>query len=115
MKQKKKKSQYVVSGLIDFLEEVGEDSLLPDIVDTLKAQAGDKKISKAKVISAIGLTTQQKEALRDALFNLFKLNLPIVNIVDKKIIGGFTVYVGDWQLDASILQELRRIKNKLLS
>lgn len=115
MKQKKKRSQYVVSGLIDFLEEIGEDNLLPDIADSLKSKTNDKEIKEAKVVSARILTDQQKKALAKIILNLFQVDLPIVNTIDKKLIGGFTVNVEDWYLDASLRQEIKKLKDRLLS
>lgn len=116
MKKKQGKSNLVVSGLLDYLSETGQVKLLPEVAEELHSLLEEsKKADQITVTSFLPLTQIQQSELKNILEELIKIDLPIKNQIDKKLLGGFTVKVGDWFLDSSLLYYLNNIKRLLLS
>lgn len=116
MKKITSKSEAVLTGILDYLKETGDQALLPEVTKSL-----EKEILKLKetdeiiVTSAVKLTQQQIKNLQTTLKKILHVKLPVVNRIDKNLIGGFTVKINDWYLDASINRELLLLKRSLLS
>lgn len=116
MKKISSKSKAVFAGIMDYFKETGEKSLLAEVTTSL-----EKEILKSKgtdeviVTSVVKLTQQQISNLREVLEKKLHVKLPLVNKIDKNLIGGFTVKINDWYLDASISHELLLLKRSLLS
>ena len=73
-----------------------------------------KGIQTAIVTSAVGLD----DKLRSEVYNIIKTSLnseiELIEKVDKDLIGGFILRVGDKQYDASIARDLRLMKQELI-
>lgn len=78
---------------------------------TKREQASDKK--HALVLSAVLLTPEQKERLRGVLKKIFHQDVEIENRIDKSVLAGFLVRIGDWFLNATVKNELSRLKQSL--
>ncbi len=114
MKKTNFKTKNVVAGLVDYLSEKGDVKLLPEVAQRLdKIIHRLNKSDEIEVTSAVSLKPDQLDFLKERLTNILKINLPIKNHVDKKLLGGFTVRVSDWFLDASLSSELAILKRKL--
>lgn len=112
----RKKPNLVVSGLLDFLEETGQTRLLPEVTQELERLLTEgEKVAEIRVTTVVPLTEAQKESLNRLLSNFLKVDLPLVNKIDKNLLGGLTIKLGDWFLDASLVQELKYLKKTLLS
>ena len=61
------------------------------------------------VTSAVALSVEQLGKVRKIIPVEIASTLPIVNKINKKILAGFTVEVGDWSLDASLNCELKEL------
>lgn len=73
------------------------------------------KVTKIEITSFIPLSEQQLTKLIKLLPSPFlSLNLPVDQKVNKRILGGFKVRIGDWFLDASLASDLLNIKKHLL-
>lgn len=91
----------------------GRESYLEDIakafIDLYKVKKG---IRIAYVTTAIPLDT----AMRDSIMQIVKQakgnQVELVEKVDKDLIGGFVLRVGDEQIDTSVSKELRNLKNE---
>lgn len=116
MKKITSKSEAVLSGILDYLAETGEQALLPEVTKSL-----EKEIHKLKgadeivVTSVVKLTAQQIKNLQTVLKRILHVKLPVINRIDENLIGGFTVKINDWYLDASINHELLLLKRSLLA
>jgi len=116
MKKITSKSKAILSGILDYFAETGEQALLPEVTKSL-----EKEILKSKgadeiiVTSAVKLTREQMKNLQAALQKILHIKLPIKNRIDENLIGGFTVKIRDWYLDASINHDLLLLKRSLLS
>lgn len=75
----------------------------------------EKGIQTAVITSAIGLD----EKLRKEVYNVIKASanseIELVEKVNKDLIGGFVLRMGDKQFDASIASELRRLAKEFSS
>lgn len=100
---------------MDYLSETGEVNLLGEVrkeLDTLVKSS--EVIDDIRVTSALPLQEKEKEKIKKMIFMRFQFDLPVVNKIDQKLIGGLIVEVGDWVFDASIAHQLANIKKSLL-
>jgi F-type H+-transporting ATPase subunit delta len=68
--------------------------------------AARRQRSLARVTSAIPLTDEQQESLREGLRREFGRDVRLQLVVDPEIIGGVTVRVGDELIDGSVVRQL---------
>ncbi len=116
MKKNSYKSTAVLTGLMNYLKETGEEKLLPEVTKSLEdVVAKSKKSEEIVISSAYPLNSKQLGLLKHLINNKLNVEMPIVNIIDKGLIGGFTVRVNDWFMDSSVLHHLQFIKRSLLS
>jgi F-type H+-transporting ATPase subunit delta len=100
--------------IIDILTKKNREPLLPAIATEFhNAYNVYKGVGKASIISAIPVD----DHLRSELVAIVKKlsNMKVVEMeekVDKDLIGGFVLNVGDRQIDASIKNKLKNLKNK---
>lgn len=116
MKKAPKESNLVVQGLLGFLSETGKTSLLNSVADLLtEAATKTKNADEIMVTSQVALGRTDLQELKKMISNFLKRDLPIKSKLDKSLIGGFTVRVGDFFLDASLRSELNNLKQVILS
>ncbi len=72
----------------------------------------DKGVVKAKVISAVALTEENKKQLVEVVKSATKGEVILETKVDPKLIGGFVLQVGDRQFDASLNSKLKKLKKE---
>lgn len=112
---KPQKSNIVTEGLLDYLKETGQHDILPQITQQLQSMLDESdRVKEITINSSIELSIEQHNIIKKMVEKLLGLKLPIVNKIDKKLIAGLTIRIGDWFLDASILREIRELKKKLL-
>jgi len=116
MKKITHKSDAVLQGLMDYLLETGEEKLLPEVSRQLdNVVSKSKKTDEIIVTSVVPLTQLQKENIKKILSKYLNISFPLENKLDKKLIGGFTIRVNDWFLDASLSHQLEFIRKILLT
>jgi F-type H+-transporting ATPase subunit delta len=100
--------------IIEILTSKNREPLLPAIATEFhKAYNDYKGIGKASITSAIpidGKLRSDVEAIVKKLSN--KSQVELEEKVDKDLIGGFILNVGDRQIDASIKNKLKALKIK---
>jgi F-type H+-transporting ATPase subunit delta len=100
--------------IIEILTKKNREPLLPSIASEFHNAYNDfKGIGKASIVSAFELDASLKtqlEAIVKKLSN--KTQVEMDQKVDKELIGGFILNVGDRQIDASIKSKLKSLKNK---
>lgn len=115
MKKLSKTSSGVVTGLMDYLSETGQNEVLPEVADHLQDLiTASKGADKIMVTSVIDLSVLQLKSLKQTICSIIGSNLPIENKTSKSLLAGFTVSVGDWFLDASLIKQLVNLKLGLL-
>lgn len=111
---KKFKREEVIGGVIDFIKETTRDNLLPEVAFQLQSIV--KKENKAKiatVITASSLTEVQKEQIRKRLETAIGYEISLREVIDKSLLGGFKIKLGDWIYDASLKGTLEKLRNNL--
>jgi F0F1-type ATP synthase delta subunit len=66
-----------------------------------------------KLVSAYKCTDDEILKIKTLLKTKFGMDLPIKNTIDKTILGGFKIIYHDWVLDASIGNQLSKLKISL--
>jgi F-type H+-transporting ATPase subunit delta len=100
--------------IIDILTKKNREPLLPAIAAEFHNAYNDYKgIGKASIVSAFELDASLKSQLEAIVKKLSnKTQVEMDQKVDKELIGGFILNVGDRQIDASIKSKLKSLKNK---
>jgi F-type H+-transporting ATPase subunit delta len=75
----------------------------------------EKGIQTAVITSAAGLDDQLKSKVYKMIKESLKSEIELVEKVDKDLIGGFILRVGDKQYDVSIASELKRLAKEFKS
>ncbi len=69
-----------------------------------------KKILTAEIVSAVGLDDKLRKQVYELLRNNENSEVELMEKVDKKLIGGFVLRIGDKQYDASVVASIRKLK-----
>ncbi len=114
MQTPSKKSTQVVKGILDYLDQSKQKGLLSEVESILETKVKkEKKADKIIVKSFILLSSSQLKSLQKQVNQIMKLELPISNQIDKQLLGGVTITVGDWFVDASLAKDLNNITQLL--
>src|SRR5206468_2139380 len=73
-----------------------------------------KGIQTAVVTSSVGLDEKLRSDVYKIISESLNSEIELVEKVDKNLIGGFVLRVGDKQFDASISSELRNLRRQLI-
>lgn len=88
----------------------GREANLPAIAEEFVAQyKRSKGIATAIVTSAVGLDDGLRSEVYRIVRDSVKSEVELIEKVDKRLIGGFVLRVGDKQYDASVAAELRKL------
>lgn len=69
-----------------------------------------KKILTAEIVSAVGLDDKLRKQVYELLRNNENSEVELMEKVDKNLIGGFVLRIGDKQYDASVVSSIRKLK-----
>ena len=104
---------------LNFLQFLIDKNREEVLFDTLKRflELRDEKLNIANVLvtSPVELSESQKEELKRKLAVYTGKNVKMNYRIDKSILGGFIVKIGDTVLDASVLHQLVLLRKKLLN
>ncbi len=75
----------------------------------------EKGIQTAVITSAIGLDDRLRKEVYDVIKKSANSEIELIEKVDKDLIGGFVLRMGDKRYDASISSELRRLAKEFAS
>jgi len=100
--------------IFDILTRKNREPLLPAIAKEFHgAYNTHKGIGKATIISAVPLDAELRTEFENMVKKLSeKDKVELIEKVDKDMIGGFVLNVGDRQIDASIKSKLKALKVK---
>jgi F-type H+-transporting ATPase subunit delta len=100
--------------LAEFVVSAGRGGDLPQIVDRfVELAAQERRHEVAEVRSAVALTADQIERLRDALANATNKDVEVRVVVDPSIMGGVVARVGDVVIDGSVRHRLEQLKEQI--
>ncbi len=100
--------------IIDILTRKNREPLLPSIASEFGVAYNEYKgIERATVTTTIAMDSKLKSEIESIVKKLSNKNqVELVEKVDKDLIGGFVLNVGDRQIDASVKNKLKSLKVK---
>lgn len=104
----------LASRLIFLLIDHGRVPFLGEIADDFDAKMLDyQDTTDVTVTTAVALSPEQKERLRDALAKKLHQTIRITERIDRKILGGVIVQYGDTRIDNSVKYRLDALREQL--
>ena len=101
----------------NFIKVLGESkriSLLPHISkEYRKLLSGTKGSSEVLITSAFELTDEQLKKVTDSLKGRYGDSLTAEQVIDKSLIGGFSIKCGDEVTDYSVKGKLEKLRNQI--
>ncbi len=101
----------------NFIKVLGESkriSLLPYISkEYRKLLSGTKGSSEVVITSAFELTDEQLKKITESLKGIYGDSLTAEQVIDKSLIGGFSIKCGDEVTDYSVKGKLEKLRNQI--
>ena len=94
-------------GRIDLFDDVAKC-----FVDLYNEKVGNQNVT---LISATKLSDELLREIKSKVKSLTSKNVHLTNKVDKNLIGGFILKVGDKQYDASFKQQLKNLEQEFFN
>ena len=105
-----------VRNLLHMLIERRKVDLIPEIVRRFdEAVLAERGIALVDVTTADPLNDAGKDLVKRELSRLLGKDIELRLHTDPEIIGGFVARAGDQVIDASVLQQLRRLRTRLVA
>lgn len=113
---KKQKIDIFFKNFIYIMSEKNRLSLLPVVFDEFNVLyfLYYKYVLKVKVISVWPLNDDQSNKIATIIYERFGKTVNIVNIIDRNILAGIIIQIGDMIIDGSIRGRILRLKNYIL-
>lgn len=109
-------AERLVLNLAGLLSERGRLGLLPAIYHTFhELVLARRGIAVGEVTTAVPLTDDEQELVRRRLRTLVGKEVELRTVVDPEIIGGIVARVGDQLIDGSVINQLRRLRERLVT
>ncbi len=116
MKKNSSDTSAIVATIKDFLKENHESGTLHDVAQQLnEIVTKTHEATEITVTSVVPMTEHELTQLHTIMHKLVKHDLPIVQRVDRSLIGGFTIRIQDWFFDVSIASHIHDMKRRLLA
>jgi F-type H+-transporting ATPase subunit delta len=97
-----------------FIVAAGRAGDLPEIVDRfVELSSAERRRAVAEVRSAVPLTPEQTERLREALGHATGKDVEVKVVIDPSVLGGIVATVGDIVIDGSVRHRLEQMKGQL--
>jgi F-type H+-transporting ATPase subunit delta len=110
-----KDSNIITTGLIDTLISNKRINILSEVASTYNQLYNQLRGSEiATVTTAISLSNDLKSKVLTKAKELTGKDVELKNIVDQSIIGGFILRIGDLQYNASIANQLNKLKREFI-
>lgn len=100
-----------VMNTVELLVERRRTNILPDLLESYVKYLGESLgLSDAVVYSTYALNDQEKEAVAAEFGQLAHKKIRITNVIDKELLGGLKVIIGDTMYDGSLSSKLARLE-----
>ncbi|MFH0863702.1 MAG: ATP synthase F1 subunit delta [Candidatus Gottesmanbacteria bacterium] len=104
----------IINGFLNYLSSTQQKHLLPKIVERLNQIINEEK-DIAYVTSAVSLTNVEQDKILKYLYKIYNKNFVLKIDINKNIIGGLKIIVGDKVIDQSINGRIDNLVEKLIS
>jgi F-type H+-transporting ATPase subunit delta len=102
------------AALASFLVAAGRAGDLPAIIDRfVELSTAERRRAVAEVRSAIELTSEQTDRLREALNRATGKDVEVKVVVDPSVLGGIVARVGDLVIDGSVRHRLEQLREQI--
>ena len=102
------------AALAAFIVAAGRAGELPAIVDRfVELAAAEQRRAVAEVRTAIELTPEQTDRLREALNRATGKDVEVKVVVDPSVLGGVVARVGDLVIDGSVRHRLEQLREQI--
>ena len=102
--------------IFDIVTRKNREFVLPMLAAEFTHQYNTRKgISEATVITNFALTPELRSEFARLLKEVTKKEIQLTEKVDKEMLGGYILKVGDLQLDDSVDSRLKELRTKLIS
>lgn len=102
------------SALASFIVAAGRAGELPTIIDRfVELAVAEERRAVAEVRSAIELTPEQTERLRQSLNRATGKDVEVKVVVDPSVLGGIVARVGDLVIDGSVRHRLEQLREQI--
>ena len=102
------------AALAAFVVAAGRAGELPAIIDRfVELAAAEQRRAVAEVRSAIELTPEQTDRLREALNRATGKDVEVKVVVDPSVLGGVVARVGDLVIDGSVRHRLEQLREQI--
>ena len=106
----------VTMDFILFVNNKNRENFLFDITKRFNQIRNDKlNRVEAEIISTVDFSEEQKSNLQKQLTEFSKKEVIPTFKIDESLIGGFTVKINDTVIDASVKQQLNKLRKSLVS
>lgn len=98
---------------LEFLVEKGREAVLPMIISQFFAVMDENLgIVSIDVCAAVDLSKHQQAEIESRFARIARKKVRATYSVDKQLLGGFVVKVGDTMFDGSVKQQLRLLRER---
>lgn len=105
-----------IAGITKYIQDEGKTSLLPKVGRLLgKVSEQSQEDAVAHVISAVALSDDEKARIERFVFRLMGHSVTVDATVDRDVVGGFVINIGDWVVDTSLNGQLQNMQKTLSS
>ncbi|MBI4066343.1 F0F1 ATP synthase subunit delta [Candidatus Gottesmanbacteria bacterium] len=110
-----KDARYFVDGVTKYLRRQGtSDAMLPKVSAVLHKISSSARTEKtARVESVVVLSPKEKTEISRLLSRLLTHTVTIECTINKELIGGLRIQVGDWIVDTSLSSQVRTMIDQL--
>ena len=106
------KTSKISSLFIEIITKKKREALIPQIAENfIRLHKTHHKIQTAKVITATPLDKNLKDQVINYINSKTDFKIELIEEIDKAIIGGAIIKMGDQQLDSSVRRNLKELKN----
>lgn len=105
-----------IEGITQYIQKEGKESVMPKVTELFgKLSVQSQKETVAQVTTSVPITLAEQEGIDRLLFRLVGHQVAISAQVDKHLIGGMKISIGDWVVDTSLDGQVDRMAKEILS
>lgn len=105
-----------IEGITQYIQKEGKQSVLPKVQELFgKLSKQSQKETIADVTTSVALTSEEQASIERLLFRLTGHSVALSTRVDRSLIAGMKMKIGDWVVDTSVSGQLDQMGKDILS
>ncbi|MBI2405131.1 ATP synthase F1 subunit delta [Candidatus Gottesmanbacteria bacterium] len=103
-----------IEGITEYIQKGEKQSVLPKVQELLgKVATQAQKETVAKVTSSAPLTMEEEKMIHQLLYQLIRHSVTLEKNIDKTLIAGIQIAIGDWVVDTSLKSQLEQMGKEI--